>query len=138
MKKTLILLGALGTLLAAGCSTTVNTVSRADPVGSPSVVQDERIITDRSLGNAVSILQVNEGTVSGNLTKIQVQLANNKSKSLTINYLIEWYDLDGMQVAATASTWKSLRFMGKEQKAISAIGPNPRAVDFVLKLQEAK
>lgn len=129
------LVPAVAAVIFSGCST-VNTVERAQPLGRPDVVADKRIVTDHTLGRKISILQVNEGLVSGNLKKIQVLLANNRSRMLNINYSFEWFDVDGMQVSATATAWKSLRLMGEEQKAISAIAPRPTAVDFVLKLQE--
>lgn len=138
MKKTCLLLCALAALLfAGGCATqSVNTVEREDPVGSPNVVDDRRIVTDTSLGRHLSVVRVNEGTASGDLARVQVILRSNRSKPMTINYRFEWYDLDGMLVSTASGGWKPLRLMGKEQKAIGAVAPNPRAVDFVLKLQE--
>ena len=136
MKKLiLILAAAAGMAYISGC-TSVNTVTRAENVGSPNVVNDKRINTDPGLAGNVSVIEVAEGQVSGNLTKIQVTLVNNTRRALTVNYLFEWRDLDGMQVSASSSTWKSLRLMGGEVRSISAVGPNPRAVDFMLKLQE--
>ncbi len=119
----------------SGC-TSVNTVQREQPLGTAAIVADRRIITDSSLNRKISVLQVHEGTVSGNLMKIQVLLANNKKKPLNINYSFEWFDTSGMQVSSTGNAWKSLRLMGKEQKTVSAIAPKPNAVDFSLKLQE--
>lgn len=124
-------------LLAIGCATqSVNTVEREDPVGTANVIEDRRIVTDTTLGENLSVVRVNEGTASGDLARVQVLLRSNRNKPMTVNYRFEWYDLDGMLVTTASGSWKSLRLMGKEQKAISSIAPNPRAVDFVLKLQE--
>lgn len=122
-------------LLTGGC-TTVNTVQRAEPLGTASVVADKRIVTDHSLGRKIQILQVNDGLASGDLKRVQVLLANTKKRALNINYSFEWFDLNGMQVTSSGMGWKSMRFMGEEQKAVSAIAPKPSAVDFVLKLSE--
>lgn len=130
-------IAALCAIGLGGCaSTTVNTVDRADPIASPNVVQDRRVVTDESLDRRVSILQVAEGEVSGDLLKIQVTVQNNGSSPRNINYMFEWYDANGMQVSGASSGWRSLRLMGKEQKSISGIAPNPNAVDFNLKLSE--
>ena len=123
-------------VILTGCRAAVGTVERARPVGVPQVVDDKRIIPDASLRKKVDIVQVNEGTVSGNLTKVQVVLANRKGSRVTVNYAWEWYDVNGMLVNSTGAAWKSLPLGGKEQKAVTAIGPNPQAVDFVLKLKE--
>jgi uncharacterized protein YcfL len=130
-----ILLISLPVILT-GCRAAVGTVERAQPVGAPQVVDDKRIIPDASLRKKIDIVQVNEGVVSGNLTKVQVVLANKKSSRVTINYAWEWYDGNGMIVNSTGSAWKSLPLGGSERTAITAIGPNPQAVDFVLKLKE--
>ena len=135
---TLLAGAALLIVLLSGCTSTVNTVSRSDNIGAANTVSDKRVVTDYQLGKAISILQVSEGMVSGNLTKVQVRLASNRSRAMNVNYAFVWYDLNGMEVSSSSSGWKSTRFQGKEEKAISSIGPNPNAVDFVLKLQEAK
>ncbi len=94
---------------------------------------------DMSLRGKIAIIQVNEGIVSGDLTKAQVIIRNRKSSSQTINYAWEWYDINGMVVVSSyASAYKQLRLAGDEQKALSAIAPKPTAVDFVLKLQEPR
>lgn len=135
MKTKWIIIPAFATVALCGCQN-VNTVQRVQPLGNPDGVADKRVVTDFTLGRKISVLQVGESVVSGDLKKIQVLLANNRSRELNINYSFEWFDVDGMQVNATATAWKSLRLMGEEQKAVSAIAPKPTAVDFVLKLQE--
>jgi len=138
MKHLSIALAALAGLFITGCSTTVNTVERAERVGIPNAIEDRRVVTDESLGGKVSIIQVNEGVVSGNIPKIQVLLRNNKDRRLNVNYVFEWYDMDGMRVTSATESWQTLRLMGQEEQAVSAVAPSPRAVDFVLKLQEPK
>ena len=138
MKKQLPFLLILLAFFLSGCRASMGSVERETPEGTAQVVEDKRIIPDRSLRGKIEIIRVNEGIVSGDLTKIQVVLANRKSTSRTVNYAWEWYDMDGMQVNSSALAWKSLRLVGKERSSISAIGPTPQSVDFVLKLQEPR
>lgn len=123
--------------LSAGC-TTVNTVERAEPIGSPNYVDDKRVITDQSLNSTVRILSVNEDIVSGNLRRIQVRVQNVRSSARSFSYRFEWFDDAGMQVTTSSNAWQSRRIQGKETLSLTAVAPNPRAVDFVLKLQEPK
>ncbi len=134
MKTTLIILCAAG-LLLAGC-TTVDTVERAEPIGRPVVIADTRVSTDPSLARKVTVVNVIEDTVSGDHRKVQVTLRSNRNRAMTINYVFEWFDPNGMRIETAGGGWRSLRFMGRETKTISSIAPSPRAVDFVLKLQE--
>ena len=135
----LFLISALGLMiLLSGCRAATGTVERAQPVGSPQIVDDKRVMPDRTLRGKIAIIQVNEGVVSGNLTKAQVIVRNQKSSSQTINYAWDWYDINGMLVPSISSSYKQLRLAGAEQKALSTIAPKPEAVDFVLKLQEPR
>jgi uncharacterized protein YcfL len=138
MKKRFIIIPVSIVILLSGCRAATGTVERAQPVGTPQGVEDKRVMPDMSLRHKIAIIQVNEGVVSGDLTKAQVIVRNRKSSSITINYAWDWYDINGMLVPSYASTYKQLRLAGDEQKALSTIAPKPTAVDFVLKLQEPR
>ncbi len=129
-------LALLGITAFLSACTNVNTVERAQPLATPNYVDDKRVITDTSLAATVKVLSVNQSVVSDNLLKVQVMVTNTRSSARTFNYKFEWYDQNGMLVQSPTSVWKSMRIQPKETTAISAVGPNPTAVDFVLKLQE--
>jgi hypothetical protein len=74
MKHLLTVLALASIALLGGCATNVNSVSRTDSLASPSIVNDRRVVTDKSLGDTIRIVGVNESTVSGNLKKVQVYL----------------------------------------------------------------
>ena len=85
-------------VLLTGCRASVASVERVQPIGNAQLVADKRIQPDLTLRHKIGIVQVNEGVVSGNLTKVQVLLVNQKSSSISINYAWEWYDTNGMLV----------------------------------------
>lgn len=123
-------------LLLAGCSTNVNTYERAQSEASPSYVADKRIITDNTLAGTFRVVSINQGTVSGNLLKIQATVENLKNNARTLNYKFEWVDQDGMAVDSPNETWKSILLQGRETQTISTVAVTPRAVDFRLKFRE--
>ncbi|MEN9841191.1 MAG: hypothetical protein RL376_991 [Verrucomicrobiota bacterium] len=138
MKRSLFVLlpAAALALLATGCATSVNTVSRAQPQATPDFVADQRLITDSTLARKVGIVSVNQAEVSGDLLKIQVTLQNKSSKPQAFDYKFDWIGSDGMELSSPAGGWKQTQLEGKEERAISAIATSPRAVDFRLKLRE--
>jgi uncharacterized protein YcfL len=123
-------------LLATGCATSVNTVSRAQPQATPNYVADQRVITDPSLGRKVGIVCVNDAKVSGDLLKIQVTLENKSSKIQAFTYKFDWIGQDGMELSGPTGGWKQIQLEGREVRAVSAIATSPNAVDFRLKLRE--
>lgn len=136
MKFKLMLL-LLAAAVLSGCShRTINTVERADPIAQPNLVNDKRIITDSSLARALAITQVNESVVGENLLRVQVVLENRRSVSRAVRYRFEWVGEDGMMLSSPTGGWRTITLRGRESGAVSATATNPRAVDFVLKLQE--
>lgn len=122
---------------AGGCSTqNVNTVERAQAEAQPNLIADKRVVTDASLAGKVKILAVNQGKVSGDHLKIQVRIENNKSKTVMFRYRVEWVDANGMMLPTPTDLWKPFTLQGREQSVIEAVAVSPKAVDFVLKIQE--
>lgn len=136
MKLILTATALAAALLASGCATSVNTVSRAEAQATPSYVNDQRVITDASLGRKVAIVSVNESKVSTNLLKIQVTLENRSSKPQAFTYKFDWIAQDGMELSGPTGGWKQIQLEGRETRAVSAIAPTPNAADFRLKLRE--
>jgi uncharacterized protein YcfL len=136
MKLVLTATALAAALLGAGCATSVNTVSRAEPQATPSYVADQRVITDASLGRKVAIVSVNESKVSTNLLKIQVTLENRSSKPQAFTYKFDWIAQDGMELSGPTTGWQQIQLEGREVRAVSAIAPTPTAADFRLKLRE--
>jgi uncharacterized protein YcfL len=123
-------------LLLTGCATDVNTYERAQSQAAPSYVADKRVITDNTLAGTFRVVALNQGTVSGNLLKIQATVENLKSSLRTLNYKFEWVDANGMAVDSPNETWKAILFQGRETQTISTVAITPRAVDFRLKFRE--
>jgi len=120
----------------AGCSTNVNTVERAQSQATPNYIADKRVITDNTLARTVRVDAINEGTVSGNLIKIQATVTNLKSDLRSVRYKFEWIDKDGMAVNGPTEGWRVLQLQGRETLDISSVAVSPRAVDFRLKFSE--
>jgi uncharacterized protein YcfL len=123
-------------LLLTGCATDVNTYERAQSQAAPSYVADKRVITDNTLAGTFRVVALNQGTVSGDLLKIQATVENLKSSLRTLNYKFEWVDANGMAVDSPNETWKAILFQGRETQTISTVAITPRAVDFRLKFRE--
>ncbi len=127
-----LFVGLAAAFLITGCSSTVNTVERAAPVGQRQMVNDKRIITDSGLNRGVRIVAVNEAP--GEFLKVQVELLNTTGSLKSFNYRFEWFDANGVQVNPSASTYLPRQIEGKESIFISGIAPTPSAKDFRLKL----
>ncbi len=127
--------GLLVLLLALSGCKSVDTVERINPEAIPDPVADERIVTDPTLRRHITVVEVNRATVSGDLTRVQVRLQNNLRRDRTVQYRFEWYDAEDMFVDSPTSVWRVRTLKGGETIALSDVAPNPRAVDFVLKLQ---
>ena len=120
--------------LLAGCATTVDTVEREEPVGTPRVVEDKRITTDRSLARILEVRAVNEGVAGEDLLRVQVELRNTRRALRRFNYQFEWFDDEGMIVRQATTPWRPLQMEGGEIATITGVAPNPRVTDFRLKL----
>ena len=138
--KSFALFAATAALLLplTGCQTNVNTVSRAEPLARPNFVNDKRVVTDRSLGELIGVVSVNETIVSGNLRKVQVTLENLRDNNREIRYRFEWVDQDGMAVGGVSELWLPLVLAGRETRSVSPVATSPRAADFTLKIVEGK
>ncbi len=136
--KTITVAAALATLaFTAGCQTeNVNTVERAAPNAQPNYVADKRVVTDASLAGKIQILNVAQAMVSGDILKIQVRVENKKSHGITFRYRVEWYDGAGMIISSPTDLWKTYQVQGRETGNIEAVATSPKAVDFVIKIQE--
>ncbi len=126
---------AASPLLFTGCSSTVNTTERSQPVGERQMVSDKRILTDRQLSIRSRIVGVNTTTTEGGYLKVQAELQNDTRSARRILYQWEWFDKDGMQVKSPAGGGLvPLDLEGKESKFISGVAPSRSAQDFRLKL----
>jgi uncharacterized protein YcfL len=112
----------------------VNTVERQDPAGNRQMVPDRRVITDQTLDRMVSVVGVNEATISTGLLKIQVELLNRSTSTQNFAYLIEWFDANGMIVNSTSSRWMNRQILPGQTVDITAIAPNESVKDFRIQL----
>jgi uncharacterized protein YcfL len=134
--KTLSTLASVAALaLLTACRTTVNTVEPAQPAGERQMIQDKRILTDRSLSRSVSIVGVNQGPTAGGLLQVQVEVLNTTRSVKRFNYRFEWFDEAGMQFTSGTAYLPKL-IEGKESVMLKSVAPNPRCRDFRLKLIE--
>ena len=91
-----------------------------------------------ALQQIVAVVGVNEGKVSRDLLKVQVELENLTYDYQTFTYEFVWFTADGMRVTTPPPLWRPGQVQGRETIYISGIAPNPDVVDFQLQLLEAE
>lgn len=123
-------------ILLTGCQNSVNSTVRANGTTRPSYIHHKNIQTDSSLSKKIEILHVAEDLVSGNILRVQATIQNSRKKSITLNYIFEWYDANGIIIPSNIKQWKSIHLRGAESLPIVGIAPSPSAVDFILKTAE--
>lgn len=118
--------------LLAGCNS-VNTVEPAEPRAEPNLVAIKKVETDPALANKVAVVNVNEGQ-RGDLLRVQVELENLNYGPEDFNYQFTWIEQDGFQVETPPPLWKPGFILGRERVYLTGVAPNPRVVDFRIKL----
>lgn len=116
--------------------TTVNTVEREVPVGTRQMIADKRIITDSTLNKKVGIVGLNESTTNGGFLRVQIEVLNRKNSMQSFNYLIEWFDMNGMLLNTPTAVWIPRQIEGQEMLTITAVAPTTTARDFRIKFIE--
>lgn len=133
------LLTVCAQILFLGCGSTINTVENSQPIGQRQMVDDKRILTDRSLSVRGQVVGVNKASTQGGNMKVQVELLNTTRSAARLYYQFEWFDQDGMQVQTPANnSLQIITLEGKESKFVSAVAPSMNCNDFRLKLMRAQ
>lgn len=131
----------LAAVALAGCesSSPVNTVQNAQATGQHNLIQDRRILADRSFRRRVPVVAVNTFMTPGDLLKVQVELFNRTGSIQRFNYSFEWFDLNGIQIDNSLEVALIPdQINARESKFISAVAPSPVCKDFRLKLFQAQ
>jgi uncharacterized protein YcfL len=126
---------ASASVFNTGC-TTVNSAERSMPQALKNSVDLTRVTTDPSLKRKVYVVGMNESYVSGNMLKVQAELQNKTNSYQEFYYTFDWFDVDGMLVSSPTGGWRPSGIQARELKAITAVAPTPKTVDFRLKLKE--
>lgn len=125
-------------LAVCACSSSVNSVQRDVPSGTPTRIVDRRVITDRDLDSAAQVVELRQATVSGDLLMVQAELENTQRSTRNVTFKFEWFDANGMEVGTPLSAWRTCVLRGGERTTITGVAPSPMAKDFRLKLERSK
>jgi uncharacterized protein YcfL len=127
-------------LLFIGCNSInpVHQTTKEDPGDSSLLPELKRVFMDGGLEKDVQVVSINQGKVSEDLLRIQVNLKNLTKKSMNLNYKIEWMDQDGLVINDSSATWLPVYVRGAEIVAIKSVASSPTIQNFWLKLQRSK
>jgi uncharacterized protein YcfL len=122
--------------LLAGCQSqpSVNTVGNADIIGQPTVVPDQRVITDPNFNKRVRVARIIENTGPSGNRIVEVELYNNTKAVQYYRHRFSWYDEAGMSVHAINTVWTDAFIEPGAAARIRSVAPNARAKDFRLEL----
>lgn len=127
----------LVSLTGAGCrSTRVNTVEPSESAAQREVVEDRRIIKDRSLSKAVRVIGLNVAAGQEGFLKIQVEVENTSRSLKSFTCSVEWFDENGIFIDLPTANARPRSIEGGEILSITATAPTPRAKDFRIKFLE--
>ena len=116
----------------------VYSISKQDPLDESVQPVIRKVEFGEDLKDKLSVASIQQSKVSGNLTKIQIQLRNLTDQELKISYKIEWLNSDDMIVKNSSLVWSSILIRGGETVGIQSVGTSPDAINFIVKVQKAK
>jgi uncharacterized protein YcfL len=98
---------------------------------------DPRVMfIDRGISTHVNIANVSSSVNSGSLLEVQIVGYNKSSKYRRFQYKVDWFDETNRLVKSTHDHWRDVSADQKSEFYINAIGPNPNARSFKLKIRK--
>lgn len=98
---------------------------------------DPRVIfIDRGLSTQINIVDVSSSVNSGSLLEVQIVGFNKSSKYRRFQYKVDWFNETNRLVKSTHDHWRDVSSDQKAEFYITAIGPNPNARSFKLKIRK--
>jgi uncharacterized protein YcfL len=91
---------------------------------------------DRGLSTHINVTDISTSINSGSLMEVQVVGYNKSSKYRRFQYKVDWFDESNRLVRAKHDHWRNLSADQKSAFHINAIGPNPAARSFKLKIRK--
>jgi uncharacterized protein YcfL len=129
------LLGLVG-LSFAGCHRSVNAVENTDTTYERHFVRNRRVETDKGLSGRLQVVRIDDQQLDGDLMKVQVTVRNLRRSNFKFAYRFTWFDEAGMEVATSAASWIEKDIYGGDQQFLSAVSPNLRCKDFLVRFRE--
>jgi len=122
-------------LALSACSTPTNTVERANPEATPTVVDSRVTIFDSGLARRLDLVEVNEAQ-AGDLLQVQATFRNKQVKPRAFSYQFQWIQQNGMVVQSPTPVWRRGFIEGGQTISVAGTAPKPGVVDFRLSLRE--
>ena len=98
---------------------------------------DPRVMfIDRGISTHINIANVSSSVNSGSLLEVQIVGYSKSSKYRRFQYKVDWFDETNGLVKSTHDHWRDVSVDQKSEFYINAIGPNPDARSFKLKIRK--
>ncbi len=120
----------------AGCHRSVNVAENTDVAYERHFVRNRRVETDKGLASRLEVVRIDDQELETGLLKVQVTVRNTRRGDFKYAYRFTWFDEAGMEVATSASPWVEKDIYGGDQQFLSAVAPNPRCRDFLVRFRE--
>ena len=120
-------------LAIVGC----RTQETVEPAYRVVVLPDRRVTVDSSLTENLTILQVRQAIVQGDLLKVDVEVQSARQWGGDLDYAFEWFDGQGMPFDTPLSAWITRDIGPGETLSLVAVAPNPQIKDFRLKIRQS-
>lgn len=127
----LFLTAVLLPILLAGCRT--NEAKLFDKTR----IDSRKVFISSELTNAVSVVEAEKQYVfdEDNLLRARVRLRNEMAKEMPVEYRFIWYDSAQLEVDSMTSALQTRKMPPGDVVLFSAMAPNPKVVDFVLRIR---
>lgn len=114
----LVLAGALG----FSCG---STAENSGTIGGANAV----MVDHSGLGGTVQLMNFLKRQNNG-LLEVQVDLKNESSSDVSVEYTFEWLDAQGFKMDSAIEHWTPVTLNGKHVHVVTAIAPRPGADKF--------
>lgn len=92
-------------------------------------------IDSSSFASDINVTDISSMMVA-DLVKASVLIQSKSSSDLRVQYKFTWFDANGDTIEDEATSWKSVKLHGMQQRQVSAVAPNTQATGFEIYVRE--
>ena len=129
-----LVLCALACALFTGCHTTAGTSVVLNHDNGGSVIYEG----NTRLHNAMAVTAVTYDKVPAGLNRVNIQLSSLVQRQLRLQYRIDWYNAEGMEIDGDARTYRPLILQGMDSVTVTGVANHPSAVTSRLRVRELR